>query len=322
MTARDLLLKAGIPADCIQEFDSYDSWLDARNAQQATVALGASDIPCLHKDGEGRSLGWATEWKVYMALKHGERSEIDPRLAAQGHLAEPFALGLYALQTGANVYGCGARPIILRHPDHLWATCSPDAVATDGERIWLVEVKTDRDRDHYGYEGEFSLSDFAGQVQAGYAVQVAWQSFVSGLPVALVWLAPWYDVKAWWYAHRPDEGEHLRAHARAWLDRYIVGDEVPPADGSPACRDFIARKWPVGTEPREATDEEAALLLQMAACKSTEDIGKAANERRKELETRVLFSAGSAAALTVGPVSYGITRGKRGTFIKIPTSKE
>jgi hypothetical protein len=320
--AANLLIRAGFPAECIEEYASPEAWLTARNAGQLRGSLGASDIPNLHKDLEGRSLGWATEWKVYQALKYGEKSDIDPRLAAQGRLAEPHAIGLYTLETGAKVYGCTERPIILRHPLHPWATCSPDAVATDGERIWLVEVKTDRKTDSYGYEGEVSCADYQGQLRNGYVVQAAWQSFVSGLPVAIVWLAPWYDVKMWWYAHRPNEGEHLRAHARAWLDRYIVGDDIPPADGSPACRDWIARRWPIGEEPREATPDEARLLHQMAECKAVEDAGSAANARRKELETRVLFTAGPAAALTVGSVSYGITRGKRGTFIRLPKGKE
>jgi len=307
--AAQLLIRAGVPARYVELYPSPEAWLEAR---LSTPQLGASDI--------ARIRGiipttWGSEWDVYTRCRDLVAGKARPKpeqtqAQHRGHVLERPALELFQAHTGCTVRPCTNSPIIVRDPDFPWMACSPDAIGVDGSRVFGIEVKTGSDTGAWGDPGDIPCpvpEGYAWPVPPYYATQVYWTMSLCRMPWVLVWLAPWYQVRAWTFSERDLLIEHeLRTHASTWWSRHVVGGLAPEVDGSKACGEWVARVPETGLGPaRPATKEEQALLVRYAQLRAQhQDLGRVL----PELENRILDLAGPVEALQVGKTPVKINR--------------
>ena len=126
----------------------------------------------------GRRLGATDAAKLLGVSRYGDALDVYRRLVEgrtlkpnkqmqRGTREEPRVLRMYQEATGAELQQ-HVMPLICEHPEHHWATSSPDAVTTDGT---LVELKT----------ASVWAKGWADGPPVDYVLQVAWSLWVTGL---------------------------------------------------------------------------------------------------------------------------------------------
>jgi hypothetical protein len=220
-----------ISSDCIEVYPDRAAWLAARRSVlvPSTVNAGRAKLgypPVPEPDGS-RQVSWPVEhrigasdigrilgrsphggpWDVWLDKREG-RAEEDTADMAQGRRRERRVLEDYAEATGAFVQQPAVwasyalddlmlsdEHILIRHPEHAWATCSPDGFAEhmpSGCRadptLWTgVECKAVMDP---GAAAEWAEEtqviepghDGAWPAPLHYVLQVYWSMAVTGLP--------------------------------------------------------------------------------------------------------------------------------------------
>ena len=99
-----------------------------------------------------------------------------------------------------------------------------------------------------------------------------------------------------------------------WWQRRIVDGIAPAIDSTPACALWVGTRYEPGTEPRDATPEEAAKLRDMARFAG---VAKTADATRKRLQSELIASASGHRALVVdGMKNSVVCRGGKATHIR------
>jgi len=215
----------------------------------APVTVGSSDVASILGVGAPSGVHRASPWKTWSRLvglveRYGRTD--DPESAA-GRMMEP-AIGLRYAQERGLVLGATmwpgppitAAPLIGPEP---WMAARPDFLASSGgawERV--VECKAPRTlelEDGWGEPGTDRAPSY-------YLVQVTWQMVVTGLEHAD--LAAFGRVSSEWRVYSIPRRERLAAsivaRVRDWYERYVIGDAMPPIDGTPECGQTLARLHP------------------------------------------------------------------------------
>lgn len=257
-------------------------WLEWRKH-----GLGASDLPAI--------LGIDPYRSAYQlaAIKRGEASE--------EHAATPLQRwGLRMERVGLDWYSeyrQGARIEAGRvfgsteHP-HLWASLDGyDPAMNIG-----VEVK---------WAARWS------EMPRRIEVQALGQNGIAHLDaVDVVKLSPYGEPTVIRVERDEDAIEDLLAAGEAWYARYVLGDEMPPLDGSPAARRALSALR--GTEERQATAEQAGLMDHL---RRTRDALKRLAATEEQL-VRDIKSSMAGTGVLVGPgfrASWTPTKGRTTT---------
>jgi putative phage-type endonuclease len=198
--------------------------------------VGASELPAIL--GMDR---WKGEYQLAL-LKRGE-IEPEPENEAMrwGHRVQRLALAAYAEQAGLRVRNVSTTAVSREYP-HVYASLDGRVV---GQRRG-IEVKLTRER----WDGE---PPRRVQVQVQAQMGVLDLERVDVVRVAAHYVAP--EI----YVVERDEAAigDLLPLAEAWYQRYVLGDELPPVDGSQAASRHLARYR--GEAERDATDEQVAI---------------------------------------------------------------
>lgn len=289
-----------------------------REAWLADRGIGASEVAAILG-----LPGFSRPFDVYARHKLGVQTPDNPDMAA-GRAWERGILAYYEEVEGADV----ATPRTVDaegwrcvHPVHPWATCSPDGIVpidgidyVAGKTANMtcshgVEAKRSRVPREWGEPGEIRPGATSLPIPEAYYLQCLWSMAVTGLP-------RWDLV-----ASILGEGRIYRVHAdsarqaalvskvAAWRSRYLLGDEVPPVDGSDGADAWLRATYPTGSNRREATEEEIALAKQYAHHRDEE----ARHKSEKELtgqKIRALAGSLDGLDLPTGRVSIVRTKGR------------
>lgn len=277
-----------------------DGWLKARaedaasiSGSEAAAVLGVSPF--------------ASEWDVWRQ-KRGEAPAFSGNEATRrGSRWEGVVLEEYAdaadakvVTPGALVGRSSATHVLLAHREHAWLRQSPDAFAERNGELGQVEAKTARRGGDWSPEPGVVIErwddSFAALIPSHIAVQAYVQLEVTGLPwndvCALVPTGGWLGVR-WVRVMRDAETQAaLVERLGAWRERHLVAGEEPAVDGSDACTAHLASRFPRDEKlVRGATDDEAAMMRELHACRASKD---AAEERAKALCNELIASAAGA----------------------------
>jgi hypothetical protein len=290
----------------VRRFDSRAEWLAARRIGASDVAaiLGVGGAPDSepHRDG----------WDVWDRLVNGYVQPDRPEMA-RGRLWEPVAVAAYqARRPEAEVERLECA--LATHPEHPWATASPDGLVFDpiaGE-IGGLEVKTDASpsRVSWGEEGEIERwsNAAAARVRADYALQAYYQAWVCALPwVDLAVLLPWYDLRIYRIHADPAVFEALKQEIGAWHERHIAQREPPPVSGSERCIAYLGSQFfSGGGADVQAPPDVARWCEEYAAARRAVTAAEAHSEA---LKAQLLAAAGDAdrLLLTADPKGPRIT---------------
>lgn len=121
-----------------------------------------------------------TVWREMVLGEQPKRTKSELARLARGNRLEPYVRGLYLEETGAELL---PQYEVHAHPEHGWATCSPDALVDVGGDRAVVDLKTwSRHAAHHFGPGDSDIPD-------QYAVQLAWSMFVLDLPASYLYVA-------------------------------------------------------------------------------------------------------------------------------------
>jgi putative phage-type endonuclease len=232
-------------------------WLDARRQ-----CIGGSDVAAIL--GLSR---WRSPWDVYMSKMKPIEGVDEPRHMARGRFLERAVAEWYAAEHQARL--SFTNPFHLIHGPEPWMAASPDALVN--EFAWGLECKTSRSLFGWGEQG-------SDKVPVEYSLQCHWYMACTGLER--------WDVAAFftvhdefrWYTIRRNQviHDHIVDACRAWRERYIVGGEVPPIDGSTGASEYLKALFPRDENPsREAVGDEQDLSRKL----------NETNRKIRELET-------------------------------------
>ena len=204
--------------------------------------IGASEMADLF------GCGYHTEYELWWEKKHGgERESSD--VMRFGAFIEAYALDRYEEDNGVTLVR-GEAYGDPRYP-HLWATLdgrTPDRIG--------VEVK-------YDSRGWDTVPE-KHQVQAWAQIGLADLAAVDILRVDTRGKVTPFRIE------REDETiRYLLESVEAWWERYIVGDDEPPLDGSVAARKALDRL--IGTEQMEANEVQRTLLADLRSVRARLD---------------------------------------------------
>jgi len=313
MTAKKLptdaavaLVQSGVRYKRVELYRAAASWLHARLRRPA---LGASDVAAIRGIHP-----WRSEWDAWVRLQDLKKGKIPEQeesdVMARGHILELPTLQLLARQAELRLYPCTHRPVVVRHPEHHWATCSPDAVAlTEGLQTIGIEAKSSTMDASWGPSCEIPSpvpQGYEWPCPPYYAVQVYWTMALCGLPWLLVRLGGYYRLQIYRFQRDPALEQEILEHAGAWWERHMVRGEEPQVDGSEACAEWVARTPEGGLQPpRQATRTERRLL---------EEYVQLSRQRRSldqvlpELRNRIVSLAGPTEGLQLGKTTIPIIR--------------
>lgn len=327
-----------IRPDCIEVYPDRAAWLAARRRLPGSCPhtltghyrIGASDIGCIL----GRS-PHGGPWDTWLDKREG-RAEEDNADMAQGRRWERRVLEDYAEATGAEVVSgawlahvargsvegtaawTAGEHTLVRHPEHPWATCSPDGFARmdpdmTGEGpidpSWCgVECKAVMDPGAaalWAEETQVIASGHEGAWPAPlhYVLQVYWSLAVTGLPfwdLAAILMPRRGRLVYHRFLADPDLQAALLEQVGAWRQRHLVEGEEPPVDDSEAAWSYYASR-DHAAPLREATEEERALALELARVQRELKAAEKSEARLKnELGQRLQGCAGVALGPSPG----------------------
>ncbi len=313
--ALDLLLAMVVPRSAITEHADPAAW---RAARFGSPQCGGSSVASILGTSP-----WGGQWRLWARLMGHSEPEPQTRAQAAGHAYERAILKSHALAEDYHVHPCSERPITIRHPQHPWAVCSIDGIAThDGESAWIVDAKHMQSPESYRSwpwkDSEAELPD-CGELPPYYVVQGIWTQLI----LRALTQRPWgfafvvkrhSETSHYLHPHLRTE-QRLLAHVAGWWREHIELGASPEIDESTECGLHVARQYPPGQEPREATQEEEVLLREHADI--TQEMarwnrGGERDGRKREIQHIIAESAGSAKGLTVEGKTITITRTRKG----------
>ena len=118
---------------------------------------------------------------LYARLVLGIDIKVTPKMT-RGTRYEPVVRDMYVREQGVELMVWTTKPVILRHPEHEWATSSPDDVTTDGR---LLDYKT---------VSVWAVGGWRDAPPIDYQLQMAWGMWVGGLESCHLYAAVGEDV--------------------------------------------------------------------------------------------------------------------------------
>lgn len=196
----------GIPGPLLTP--GSDEWLATISASKISAIVGLNP------------------WQSAFSLWHEMKGNV-PRPAAgdvqkRGHYLEPAICAWFVDQH--DTWTTDRIATTWRHPEHQWATASPDARITcsDIPEIRFLEAKSS------GTTDDWTPTD----IPPGYRAQVMWQLFVTGARTAHVAvLLPYLEFREYVIEYDEAYAEHLFA-AAVDFRLSLANGEQPPLDGA------------------------------------------------------------------------------------------
>lgn len=228
----------------------------------------------------------ATPFAVWARLTQSyQRPDADELTA--GNYLERAVADWYSDRNGDASIRTGSG---MAHPFLPWLSATPDRVVVlhdqEGADTWLLECKTDRNRDSWGEPG-------TDQVPVHVAAQAQMQLEVTGLDrcdVAVLFKS--LDQFACYTVRRDDAViAHILGELERWHARHIVGGEMPDLDGGNAAASYLKKRYPGGGPLAQATEEQRALVAEYAAVRATIKEREAV---RDVLKQRIALELGDA----------------------------
>lgn len=215
--------------------------------------------------------------------KRSPMERIDSVDAQRGIYLEPSVVDWYMARTG---YQRGHVLGTVRHAQHSWALCTPDALAIkpDGQAR-LVSVKCPRFSYEWGFDGTDDVpKDYYLQLQWEHAVCSSFM--VGGALDATLDLAALVagELRVYRFQADPELQGWMLEDAGAWWERHMVRGETPPLDASAGCRHYLKKKWKPTAPVREASPAEEMLLAELKAAREEQ---QAAADRYDVVRRRV-----------------------------------
>jgi predicted phage-related endonuclease len=295
-------------------YSTREEWLAARG-------IGASDVAAI--------LGlspYARPFDLYARIVLGCSQPDTPDLA-RGRRRERAILTLYEDAEEVEVVtprSVGAAAWQTVHPEHPWATCSPDGlVLREGTGIeycgewarvdpaWGIEAKTSRLPREWGEPGDVRPGDPI-PVPEGYYLQCQWSAWMLGLPR---WdlIADILGEERIYRIHAdPDLQRRLVERVSAWRERHLVGREPPAVDGSDGADRWLRVTYPTGEGLRAASSEE--VLLAQSYHRLGEEI-RELEDRRRLLSQQLQAAIGEGAGLDLPGGRCSLVRAKGRTTL-------
>lgn len=241
----------------------------------------------------------ATPFAVWARLTQSyQRPDADELTA--GNYLERAVADWYADQNdGASLDPMSGRV----HPSIPWLSATPDRwVWHPCFRPWLLECKTDRNRDAWGEPG-------TDQVPVHVAAQCMTQLEVTGLDrcdVAVLFKS--LDQFACYTVRRDDAViAHILGELERWHARHIVGGEMPDLDGGHAAADYLRRRYPGGGAMVQATPAQAELVARYAKARELEKLyGAEATKTRQRIALELGDANGWRDLVSYKPNKNGV----------------
>lgn len=256
----------------LRPFATREAWLAARGiGGHAAAAI------------RGRS-PFAGPWDVWCDFQpEVQRRHFDAELLAEGLRYEPIVAGEFEHATGHRVERVANA--VMFHPEHPWATGSPDAFVND--RAGGLELKTSRVGGWGPFETTIEFYEPAADhvVPAVFLDQVYWYLHLSGLPVWYVaaWIPrPFLFPELRWYRILRDEHHQaaIFAEVAAWRQKHLVDGVMPEIDDTDGCRTYHTRQpGPGHKRLRDANEREGELIALLMDARGRRD--RADSEARR-----------------------------------------
>lgn len=305
-----------IRPDCIEVYPDRAAWLAARREVcghcLSPTCREAPPLPRIGASDIGKILGKSPHggaWDVWLDKRQG-RADADTDDMAAGRRWEPVVCAHYAEDTGAVILAHEGNGLVLvRHPEHAWATCSPDAFIADKDGVCGgLEAKAVLDFGSAAGWGEETQIVEPGVFERTapwpaplhYVLQVYWSLAVTGLPfwdLAAILMPRRGRLVYHRFLADPEFQDALLAQVGAWRERHLVGGEEPPVDDSAAAWSYYAG-LPHEAPLREATPEEAALARALHAAQQTR---AGAEEMERMLKNQLAARLADVKGVALGP---------------------
>ncbi|MCH9838043.1 YqaJ viral recombinase family protein [bacterium] len=270
-------------------YEDRPAWLADRRSAAPDYSLGSTDVAAI------LGVYFYGPWRVWAKAKRPELAPDDKPNDAMmvGSEWEPIACEWYRRHCADGV-DVDDRLSRASNPDVPWLRVSPDALVGDAGGL---EIKVPRSRSGWWDPTEFrSMSRrVLDHVPASYALQVNAMLLATG--------REWWDLCALFSPHdvriyrfHRDERylESLRRRLESWRSAFLLGDATPEWDASKEARRYVTTGD--RADKREATEDEAEIMLRIAAHRATE---KAAKEAKQTETTRLMSMMGEAKTVWI-----------------------
>lgn len=280
--------------------DARQQWLRERR-----TGIGGSDAAAV--------IG-VNPWKSRMELWAEKTGLVDqPDLSDNeaiefGLKLEGIVLDTLAERTGRQVERWPQHQVV-RHPEHEWMLCTPDAFQEDPKRgRGIVQAKTTSAFQRRAWDGD--------EPPLHYHVQIQHEMEVTGCTWGTLCCLIGGQRFAWFDVERNDTfiDRLIEQERRFWE---LVQSETPPQpDGTASCAAVLAKLYPEETGesialPPEAADWDARWL-------EIQDEIKRLNDEKTELKNKLKAAIGNASigALSDGTVWIYRTVERRGYTVQ------
>lgn len=271
-------------------YDTREAWKGDRQSGGPDFSIGSTDVAAI------LGVYFYGPWRVWAKAKRPDLApDIEANEAMQvGTEWEPIVADWYR----RNVAGDQSVDTRLSRAssDALpWLRVSPDGLVGDDGGI---EIKVPRQRNGWWDEAEFRTMTrrVLDHVPGSYALQVNAMLLATG--------REWWDLVACFSPHDVrvyrfwrDERylQSLAGRLASWRDAFLLGDAVPPYDASTEARRYVTTGVD-RTDKREATEDEAEVMLAIGAHRAAE---KASKEAKQTETTRLMALMGEARTIWI-----------------------
>ena len=249
---------------------SYQSWLGLRSAgvsgSDCASCCGLSPWKSAHELWQEKALGLVQQ-----------QPENDAMIF--GRLLEPIVISEFTRRSGMTVH---QMPAMLRHPKHNFMLGNVDGIVESKDRGYGVfEAKTTAYADS---SWDLSAPDH-------YILQLQHYMAVTSLKWACICVLISGSRIRWNIIDRDDDliADLIKLETAFW--RYVVDKIPPPVDGSAACSELLARKYPksTNTTPLILPSEADEWITEWHNAKSDEET---AAERKRLAENKLKEAIG------------------------------
>lgn len=291
-------LSSDVLVEC---FSNRQQWLEARRshdtigASQAAQALGVAPQ------------AWGTPWALWTSKMAQAQAKDDNANFQRGHKWEPAVLAEYADESGHRLITLeemfGAKIVILSNKAAPWLRASPDGLAIDqANTLGLVEAKTALNRDVWAPERGIVIERWDDAIEDKLTEVVPPYYAVQGYVQLAASKLPWVDLCAlvpqgMWLAGRyvrlmrdEETQQALVEQLGAWRQKHLINGEPPEVDGSKACNQYLAKRFPVPAKKpmRAPTGAELEMMQRLQAVIELE---KKAHHEAAVLRNKLIASA-------------------------------
>ncbi|MGW7932594.1 YqaJ viral recombinase family nuclease [Staphylococcus xylosus] len=243
---------------------SQEEWLEQRKQ-----GIGGSDA--------GAILG-VNKWKSPLQLyfeKNGmyEVKQSENEFIYWGHVLEDVVAKEFTMRTGKKVRRVNQMFV---HPEHDYMIANIDR-AVVGENA-LLECKTTSEFNKDAWKNDEIPSSYLAQVQHYLAVTGYEKAYIAVLIGGNKFI--WKEIEK-------DEEliDYIIEQEQDFWNRYILGDEMPPMDGSDVTADFLKEQYTDSVDNQIILDNNAETIIKaLDAIKGEEDDLK---ERKQKYENEL-----------------------------------